>query len=68
MEITRRSRLSGRVTTREINVTQEQLDRWEAKDGLIQEIMPRVSAEDREFIMTGITPDEWDMTFGGDGS
>ena len=31
---------------------------------LIQDAFPGLSAEDREFIMTGITPDEWDSIFG----
>jgi hypothetical protein len=30
---------------------------------LIQEAMPDVSPEDREFIMTGITPEVWAQQF-----
>jgi hypothetical protein len=30
---------------------------------LIQEAMPNLSADDREFIMTGITPEEWNSAF-----
>ena len=25
--------------------------------------MPHLSADDREFLMTGVTPEEWDATF-----
>lgn len=64
MQITRRSPFSGKVNTLDINVTQEQLDRWEAGE-LIQNAMPNVSPEHREFIMTGISPTEWEDTFGG---
>ena len=32
----------------------------------IQDAMPNVSAEDREFIISGITPDHWNAVFGGD--
>ena len=50
---------SGKVRTREIEVTQGQLDNW--TDGmLIQRAMPNLSPEDREFIKTGITDEEWD--------
>jgi hypothetical protein len=61
----RKSMLSGKVHTREINVTQAQIDAWEA-GATIQSVMADLSADDREFIMTGITPDEWDEAFGED--
>jgi hypothetical protein len=64
MLITRTSPFSGKEHIREIDVTAEQLAAW--KNGtLIQNAMPNVSAEDREFIMTGITPEEWEETFSG---
>lgn len=63
MQITRKSPFSGKINTREIAVTEEQLLRWERGE-LIQNVMPNLSADDREFIMTGITPEEWEETFG----
>lgn len=63
MQITRKSGFTGIIHTREINVTQEQLDEWQS-GVLIQIAMPHLSADDREFIMTGVTPEEWDETFG----
>ncbi len=52
--------------TREIDVSQSQLDAW--KSGvLIQNAMPNLSADDREFLMTGITPEEWDEHFSDEG-
>lgn len=65
MEITRKSMISGKWNTREIPVTPEQLYRWE-EGMLIQDAMPHLSADEREFIMTGITPEEWDETFPDD--
>ena len=62
MKIGVKSPLSGIVHTREIDVTQEQLDDWQSGT-LIQNAMPHLSADDREFIMTGITPEEWSMLF-----
>lgn len=58
MLITKKSILTGRERTFEIDVTPEELDRWEGGD-LIQNVMPHLSAEEREFLMTGITNDEW---------
>ena len=58
MKITRTSPFSGETNTKEINVTQEQLDTWQSGT-LIQNAMPNVSADDREFIKTGITSKEW---------
>jgi len=63
MQITRRSPFSGTWNTREIAVTPEQLERWKA-GALIQNVMPDLSVDDREFLMTGITPEEWTETFG----
>jgi hypothetical protein len=63
MQITRTSGFSGVEHTREIDVTEEQLQRWQNGE-LIQNVMPHLSADDREFLMTGITPEEWDAAFG----
>lgn len=63
MEITKRSPFSKKLNTRNIPVTQAQLLVWE-KGELIQNAMPNLSADDREFLMTGITPEEWEATFG----
>jgi|TARA_R110002033_G_scaffold82002_2_gene132844 hypothetical protein len=58
MKITRRSLITHDEHTQEIDVTQQQLDRW--TDGeLIQNAAPRLTKEEREFLMTGITADEW---------
>lgn len=59
MKITRTSMISGIERTKDIPVTYEQLIRW--KEGeLIQDVMSNISPSDREFIMSGITDDEWD--------
>ena len=64
MQITRKSPFSGQTNTREINVTEEQLQKICQNGELIQRALPGVSAEDREFIKTGITPQEWNDMFG----
>jgi hypothetical protein len=62
MHITRTSRLTGKTSVMDLNITQVQLDAW--VDGeLVQNAMPQLSAEEREFLMTGITAAEWDSVF-----
>ena len=59
MDITRTSIATGITRTRDIPVTQEQLERWQ-QGGLIQDVMPELSAEDREFVQSGMTQAEWE--------
>jgi len=58
MHIAKKSMLTGNVSMRYIPVTEEQVMRWERGE-LIQNAMPELSLDDREFLMTGITPLEW---------
>lgn len=54
--------LSGKLHSMEIDVTDEQIRNY--LDGmLIQRAMPNISNEEREFILSGITPEEWNQTF-----
>jgi hypothetical protein len=57
--ITRKSLISGEVRQREIEVSSDQLDNWRNGKN-IQDACPDLSADDREFIMTGSVPEEWD--------
>jgi hypothetical protein len=59
MLIVRKSMMTGIERTRNINVTPAQLRAWEG-GALIQEAMPNLTSEEREFLMTGITQEEWD--------
>lgn len=65
MLITRISPFSQVENTIELDVTPEQLTRYKQGNELIQNIFPDLPAEHREFIMTGITPEEWNATFNG---
>jgi hypothetical protein len=67
MIITRISRLTGIENTSYIDVTPEQLARIENRMNtkeLIQDIVPHLSNGEREFLMTGITNEEWLEMFG----
>lgn len=58
MRIQKVSELTGKVNTMEIPATEEQFLAW--RNGvLIQNAMPNCTPEQREFVMTGITPEEW---------
>ena len=46
----------------EIDVTEKQISDWE-NGMLIQDAMPNISMGEREFIKTGITPEQWDKIF-----
>lgn len=66
MKITRRSPRTGELNTREIDITQEQLDEISKplpNRRIIQEIVPNLEASDREFLITGYTDEDWDEMF-----
>jgi hypothetical protein len=63
MEITKKSLLTGKVHTMWLPITQHQLDMWEGGE-LIQNVMPELSPEEREFLISGITAKEWDEYYG----
>ena len=63
MLITRTSPISGATHTREVPCTPEQLAAWES-GVLIQIAMPDVEAPLREYIKSGIKPQEWVEMFG----
>ncbi len=58
MLITKTSMISGITRTLDIPVTQEQIAIWSA-GAFIQDVMPQLSDAEREFVMTGITQEEW---------
>ena len=65
MLVTRLSPFSYTRNTIDLDITAEQLARYEQGNELIQNVFPDLSLEHREFIMTGITPEEWNSTFNG---
>jgi hypothetical protein len=63
MNITRVSTLTGEEHTLRLPVSQVQMERWEMGE-LAQDVFPHLSASQREFIISGITEEEWDHAFG----
>lgn len=59
MKVTRKSLFSGKVHTMELPVSPLDLDAYHAGKANIQDVFLHLTAEQREFIMSGITPEEW---------
>ena len=62
MKIERTSAHSGITRTLDLDITLEEYASWKGGE-LIQTAMPRLNADEREFIMTGITAEEWEEMF-----
>ena len=63
MWVWKKSMVSGREQAMFLPITNDELERWQNGE-LIQNAMPQLNDEQREFLMTGITPSEWGQTFG----
>ena len=61
--IVRKCPLTQGVSSMQLDVTQEQLDAWRGGK-CAQDAFPQLSAEEREFIMTGIRPETWARLIG----
>jgi len=62
MLVTRTSNITGITRTLDLPVTEEQLAAHKSGT-LAQHAFPDLSTDLREFIITGVTPEEWDMLF-----
>lgn len=63
MRITRTSVISGKTRVKDIPVDPIDMDNWMSGVVSIEEVMPYLSDEHREFILGGIVPDEWETAF-----
>lgn len=61
-DVVRKSPFSGKTNTITIALDYADYQDW-LNGELIQNAMPYLTADELEFIMTGITRDEWDETF-----
>lgn len=62
MIIRRRSPRTGIVNEMDLNITEEQMQRF-LNGALIQNAFPTLTADEREFILTGYTKEDWDAMF-----
>lgn len=62
MLIERRSLVSGVLRTLDLPITEDQIEMWEG-GASVQDAFPNLTPSQREFMLTGITDDEWEDTF-----
>jgi hypothetical protein len=58
MTITRRSLVTGTVNTMVVNITNRALLQWQQGELTLGDVDPPLSAAERRFLETGITPEE----------
>lgn len=63
MIIERRSTISGKVNRMNLDITEDQYSKW-VNGELIQKVFPHLNEDEREFLLSGILPNEWDKVFG----
>ena len=64
MIIRKRNIFTGKVRELDLDVSPEQIARWQ-KGELIQNAMPQLSIDEREFLISGLLPEEWHKAFEG---
>jgi hypothetical protein len=62
MKISKPSPLTGAIRHMEIDITENQIKAWQSGT-MIQEAMPNISDDEREFLLSGLTPEEWNEMF-----
>jgi hypothetical protein len=60
MLITRKSPLTGNLHEMEMDITPSQINAYLNEGLLLQDAFPHLNADEREFIKTGIPPQEWE--------
>ena len=65
MLVVKVSPISGNLNTMNLPLTPEQVKAWQ-EGALIQDVMLLLSAQEREFLISGVTPEEWQRVFGAE--
>ncbi len=66
LKIKRESPLTGKTNFMLLDITISQLELWESGEGYIQNVMPNLNTNEREFLITGCTEEDWINLFGED--
>ena len=66
MLITKRSPLTGKENTLDLPVSSDQMNAYLYEGVVAQRAFPNLTADQREFIITGTLPGEWDQVVGED--
>lgn len=54
---------TGKVNSMLLDITNDQIEEWE-NGKLIQDAMPNLTADEREFMISGATPEDWNEAHG----
>ena len=60
MLVYRTNIVSGKVNVMSLPVTQKQLDIYENTNTLVQDVFPDLTADEREFLISGFMPGEFE--------
>lgn len=64
--IRRVSSITGKVNCMELLISDAQWIEWTSKNPrMVQDVFPNLSNEEREFLLSGITPQEWNKYIAG---
>jgi len=63
MLVKRKSILSGQLNEMGLKVTPQQMERFYGGRELTQTIFPHLNSDEREFLISGMLPTEWNNTF-----
>ena len=63
MLVTKQSPISGKMNSMELPITEAQLEAHRNGE-FVQNVFPTLSVEEREFLVSGISPKEWNDLFG----
>ncbi len=66
-QVTKKSPLDGSMNSMEFEANADDYADWREGRKLIQNALPYLTPDEREFLMTGITPEQWNSMFGGKG-
>ncbi len=58
--------MSGKTNTLDIPITKQELDDWIMSGVAVHKYFPHLTASQREFLISGMTDEEWDNTFESD--
>ena len=64
MLVVKKSILSGKENTMDLDISKEQWERYLEGKEHVQNIFPNLNVDEREFLISGITPEEWSKSIG----
>jgi len=66
MLITRTSPITGRQNTLDLDISTDSLLKWQSGLLLVQEAFPVLTADEREFLISGCTKEDWETLYGAE--